>query len=50
VGDAALQQYIALFKGPLVPKVIATIRATTRLADDNITQVATTLVQEEMAT
>jgi hypothetical protein len=49
IGDAALQQYIDHFKGPLAPNTIAAIRATTRLADGTIPQVAAALAQEELA-
>jgi hypothetical protein len=37
-----------LFKGPLAPKAIAALRATTRLADVDVSKAAAAIAMEEM--
>jgi hypothetical protein len=48
VSDTGFKQYAALFMCPLVLKAIAALRAATRLADDDVSNVATALAMEEV--
>jgi hypothetical protein len=49
IGEAELKQLAELLRGPLVSKTIEAIRATTRLADDQITRTTTTMAADELA-
>jgi hypothetical protein len=49
IGEAELKQLAELLCGPLVSKTIEAIRATTRLADDQITRTTTTMAADELA-
>jgi hypothetical protein len=46
--DAILKQFAELFKGPLEPKAIAALRATTRLTDVDVSNAAAAIAMEEM--
>jgi hypothetical protein len=48
VNDATFKQYATMFKGPLAPKAITALKATTRLANDDVSKAAIALAMEEM--
>jgi hypothetical protein len=48
MNDAILKQFAELFKGPLEPKAIAALRATTRLTDVDVSNAAAAIAMEEM--
>jgi hypothetical protein len=45
----AMQRYSEMFQGPLDPKAIAALRATTYLANGHLTEAAAALATEELA-
>jgi hypothetical protein len=43
IGDEAVQNYVAMFNGPLMPKAIDALRAATRTDDNHLTQATAAL-------
>jgi hypothetical protein len=49
VGEAEFKQLAELFQGPLATKTIEAIRATTRLADDQVSKATAAMAAEELS-
>jgi hypothetical protein len=49
IGDAAMEKYAEMFQGLLAPGAIAALRAATRPANNQLSEVAAAMAQGELA-